>query len=83
MVETPLTGKTVVLTGGLDSLTRDEAKILIQKGGGRVGSSVSKKTDLVIVGVEPGTKLDKAKELGVTTIDEKEFVDMLKKAGLL
>jgi len=83
VVETPLTGKTVVLTGGLDSLTRDEAKILIQKGGGRVGSSVSKKTDLVIVGAEAGTKLDKAKELGIKSINEKEFVAMLKNAGLL
>ncbi len=63
--EAPLAGKTFVLTGGLDTLTRDEARSLIQEQGGRVSSSVSKKTDFVIVGKDAGSKLDKARKLGV------------------
>jgi DNA ligase (NAD+) len=82
-VETAFTGKSFVLTGGLESMTRDQAKNLIIAGGGRVASSVSKKTDFVIVGKEAGSKLDKARELGVKTLSEKEFVGMLKAGGLL
>ncbi len=81
--ETPLSGKTFVLTGGLSGMTREEAKNLIQAAGGKVSSSVSKKTDFVVKGVDPGSKLDKAKELGVRTLTEKEFSDLLKQAGVL
>jgi DNA ligase (NAD+) len=81
--QTPFTGKTFVLTGGLENMTRDEAKNLISAGGGKVGSSVSKKTDFVVVGAEAGSKLDKAREMGVKTLSENEFTEMLKSAGLL
>jgi len=66
----PLAGKTLVLTGTLPSLTRDEAKALIEAAGGKVTGSVSKRTDFVVAGVEAGGKLDKARELGVALIDE-------------
>jgi DNA ligase (NAD+) len=69
----PLAGKTVVLTGGLDAFTRDEARAIIEDRGGRVASSVSTKTDFVIVGREPGSKYDKALELGVKALDETDF----------
>ncbi|MBU1180042.1 NAD-dependent DNA ligase LigA [Patescibacteria group bacterium] len=74
----PLKGKTIVLTGGLDTISRDEAKKRIRDLGGDVSSSVSKNTDLVVVGADPGSKYDKAKRLGVKTIDEKEFLRMIK-----
>ena len=76
---TPLTDKTFVLTGGLDSFTRDEAKKIIEDMGGRVSSSVSKKTDFVVVGKDPGSKLADAQEFGVKTIDESEFKKMIGK----
>ena len=66
----PLAGKTLVLTGSLPTLTRDEAKGLIEGAGGKVTGSVSKKTDYVVAGEEAGSKLDKARELGVTVLDE-------------
>lgn len=69
--------KQFVLTGSLASLTRDEAKALIEARGGRVMSSVSKKTDYVIAGEEAGSKLDKAQSLGVEVIDEEAFKGML------
>jgi len=69
----PLAGKTFVLTGTLPSMTRDDASAKIQALGGHVTSSVSKKTDYVLAGTEAGSKLDKAKELGVKIIDETEF----------
>jgi len=71
-------GKQFVLTGKMESFTRDEARGLIEARGGRVNSSVSKKTDYVIAGEEAGSKLDKAKELGVTIIDETGFKKMTK-----
>ena len=70
---TKLTGKTFVLTGTLLKYTRDEAKKLIEDAGGRVSGSVSKKTDYVVAGSDAGSKLDKAKELGVPVIEEKEM----------
>ncbi|HET6181559.1 MAG TPA: NAD-dependent DNA ligase LigA [Candidatus Sulfotelmatobacter sp.] len=70
---TQLAGKTFVLTGTLTKYTRDEAKKMIEDAGGRVSGSVSKKTDYVVAGAEAGSKLDKAKELGVAVIDEKEM----------
>ena len=66
----PLAGKTLVLTGSLPTLTRDEAKGLIEGAGGKVTGSVSKKTDYVVAGEDAGSKLDKARELGVTVLDE-------------
>jgi DNA ligase (NAD+) len=72
-----LAGKTFVLTGGLSTMTRDEAKRRLQELGAKIAGSVSKKTDYVIVGEEPGSKADKARELGVTMLDEKEFLKML------
>ncbi len=69
----PFAGKTCVLTGTLTSLTRDEAGELIRQGGGTVSGSVSRKTDFVIAGESAGSKLDKARELGVTILDEAEF----------
>jgi DNA ligase (NAD+) len=69
----PFAGKTCVLTGTLTSMTRDEAGELIRQGGGTVSGSVSRKTDFVIAGESAGSKLDKARELGVTILDEAEF----------
>jgi len=74
-----LAGKTFVLTGGLSSMNRDEVKRTLQDMGAKVTGSVSKKTDYVIVGEDPGSKADKAKELGVTMLDEKEFFRLLGK----
>jgi DNA ligase (NAD+) len=70
-------GKQFVLTGTLSNFTRDEAKALIEARGGRVNSSVSKKTDYVVAGEAAGTKLDKAQSLGVAVIDEDAFKEML------
>ncbi|MEY4385641.1 MAG: ligase [Verrucomicrobiota bacterium] len=77
--ETKLLGKTVVLTGTLPSLSRDEASSLIRGAGGSVASSVSKKTDYVLAGESAGSKLDKAKELGIPILTEAEFVKLIGK----
>jgi DNA ligase (NAD+) len=71
--ERPLAGKTFVLTGTLAAMTRDEAKKQLKALGAKVGDSVSKKTDYVVVGSEPGSKAEKAKDLGVEMLDEKQF----------
>ncbi len=73
-----ISDKTFVLTGSLETMSRDEAKEKIRSLGGDVSESVSKKTDYVVVGSEPGSKFEKAKELGVKIISEKEFTDLLK-----
>ena len=70
-------GKTFVLTGKLEIYKRDEAKVLIESLGGKVSSSVSKKTDFVVVGTDAGSKLTKALSLGVKVLTEKEFKDLL------
>lgn len=72
-------GKIFVLTGELASFTRDEAKDMIRKRGGDISSSVSKKTDYVVAGENPGSKYEKAKELGVQIIGEEEFIRLIKK----
>jgi len=74
---TKLAGKTFVLTGTLTHFTRDEAKKMIEDAGGKVTGSVSKKTDYVVAGADAGSKLDKAKELGVSVIGEKEMEKLL------
>ncbi|HEX6230314.1 MAG TPA: NAD-dependent DNA ligase LigA [Actinomycetota bacterium] len=73
----PLEGTTIVLTGGLDVLSRDEASAAAQTAGARVASSVSKRTDFVVAGENPGSKLAKAEQLGVEVIDEAEFLRRL------
>jgi DNA ligase (NAD+) len=73
---TKLAGKTFVLTGTLAKYSRDEAKKMIEDAGGKVTGSVSKKTDYVVAGTDAGSKLDKAKELGVAVIDENEMVKL-------
>jgi len=73
-------GKIFVLTGSLPAMTRDEATALIEARGGRVTSSVSKKTDFLLAGAEPGSKLEKANQLGVKVIDENQFKKMLGKS---
>ncbi len=74
---TRLDGLTFVLTGTLDTLTRDEAKNLIEENGGKVTSSVSKKTSMVLAGAQAGSKLIKAQDLGIKIIDESEFKNMI------
>jgi DNA ligase (NAD+) len=73
---TRLAGKTFVLTGTLPRFTRDEAKKMIEDAGGKVTGSVSKKTDYVVAGSDAGSKLDKARELGVAVIDEKQMEEL-------
>jgi DNA ligase (NAD+) len=80
-VSAHLQGKQFVLTGAMESLTRDQAKDLIQSRGGRVTAAVSKKTDYVVVGAEAGSKLDQARKLGVATLSEAEFKKLIESGG--
>ncbi|EFK06689.1 DNA ligase (NAD(+)) [delta proteobacterium NaphS2] len=75
--DTPVAGKTFVLTGTLASVKRSEAKEMITQKGGKAGSSVSRNTDYLVAGDEPGSKLQKARELDVAILNEKEFLDLL------
>ncbi len=77
----PLAGKTFVLTGTLDALTRDEAKAAVERLGGRVTGSVSGKTDYVVAGADPGSKLTRAEKLGVPILNEVTFLRLLGEDG--
>jgi DNA ligase (NAD+) len=79
--EGPLSGKTFVLTGTLATMTRDQATTAIERLGGKVAGSVSRKTTAVIVGTEAGSKADKARELGVTMLDEQAFAALINNPG--
>jgi DNA ligase (NAD+) len=74
----PLAGMTFVITGTLPNLSRDDAKALIETAGGKVSGSVSRKTTYVVAGADPGSKLEKARELGVPIVDEPTLLDMIK-----
>jgi DNA ligase (NAD+) len=74
----PLAGKTIVVTGTLKNYSRDQIQEAITKHGGRASGSVSKKTDFVLAGEEAGSKLDKAKQLGVAVISEADFERMIR-----
>jgi DNA ligase (NAD+) len=78
-----LAGKTVVLTGSLVSMSREQARARIEALGGRVASSVSKKTDFVVAGEDAGGKLERARELGVTVVGPEEFARLLDGGALL
>jgi DNA ligase (NAD+) len=75
--KSPLAGKTFVFTGGLDHFTRDGAQQAVEAAGARVSSSVSKKTSYLVVGQDPGSKLDQARTLGVTILTEQEFAALI------
>jgi DNA ligase (NAD+) len=77
----PFAGKTVVLTGGMAGMSRDDAKAAIERRGGKVSGSVSRKTDLVVAGDEAGSKLKKAQELGVPVVDEAGFRALLEEGA--
>ena len=78
--ESAITGKTIVFTGRLERMTRDEAKALAERLGAAVSGSVSKKTDLVVAGPEAGSKLKKAQELGVQVLDEGAFLELVRES---
>jgi DNA ligase (NAD+) len=80
--EGPLSGLTFVITGRLEGLSRDAAESLVKRHGGAVGSGVTKKTDYVVVGEEPGSKLAKAQQLGTEILDEDGFVKLLGERGV-
>ena len=76
-----LAGLTFVVTGGLDGFTRDSIAETIASHGGKSSSSVSKKTDYLLAGTDPGSKLAKAQELGITVINEARFLELLHGQG--
>ena len=76
-VQSKISGKNFILTGTLPTYSRDEAEVLIKKYGGKVTSSVSSNTDYVLAGEDPGSKYDKARELGVAIVDEAEFKELI------
>jgi DNA ligase (NAD+) len=78
--QTALAGKTFVFTGGLERFSREEAKAQVAARGGKVSSSVSAKTDYVVAGADPGSKLAKARDLGVNILNEDEFEELLKQS---
>jgi DNA ligase (NAD+) len=82
IVEGPLAGKTVVLTGTLAAMGRDAAKEKLEELGAKVSGSVSKKTSFVVAGADAGSKLDKAGELGIEVLDETAFLALLREHGL-
>ena len=75
--DSPLAGKTFVVTGTLETMGRNDAKAALQELGAKVSGSVSKKTDYVVVGENPGSKATKAADLGITILDEKAFTKLL------
>jgi DNA ligase (NAD+) len=79
--EGPLAGKTLVFTGTLQKLTREQAKEKAEAAGGKAAGSVSKKTSYVVAGEEAGSKLDKARDLGVPVITEDEFLALIGEGG--
>ena len=79
--EKPLKGKTLVVTGTLQGFSREEIESLIRDLGGRAAGSVSKKTSYLLAGDSPGSKLDKARKLGVTVLSEKEFLKLIGRKG--
>ena len=80
-VESEVSGKTMVFTGSLEQMTREEAEDRAQRLGAKIAKSVSKKTDIVVAGPGAGSKLKKAAELGVQVIDEDAWVAILARAG--
>jgi DNA ligase (NAD+) len=74
----PLAGKTFVFTGGLEKTSREEAKALVERLGAAVSSSVGKRTDYVVAGSDPGSKLDQARKLGIRILSEEEFSELVK-----
>jgi DNA ligase (NAD+) len=75
----PLAGKIFLFTGELGSMTRSEAEAAVEALGGKSGSSITKATDYVVVGKDPGSKLEKARNLNKTILDEQQFIEMVKK----
>ena len=73
----PLQGKSFVFTGTMDNMVRSEAKTIVENLGGSIHSDVTKKTTYVVAGSDPGSKLDKANSLGITILNEKEFLKLI------